>query len=81
MERIDGENEIEGTTNRVASVTLESDSLSEAPLSARSKRRKKSYRKERPCSIYMDIDAKTVEKPPASVPQISTFNMGKLSFS
>uniref|UniRef100_A0A915E8T1 Uncharacterized protein n=1 Tax=Ditylenchus dipsaci TaxID=166011 RepID=A0A915E8T1_9BILA len=30
--------EIDGTTNRVASVTLESDSLSEAPRSFRSKR-------------------------------------------
>uniref|UniRef100_A0A915M0R0 PiggyBac transposable element-derived protein domain-containing protein n=1 Tax=Meloidogyne javanica TaxID=6303 RepID=A0A915M0R0_MELJA len=48
-------NDIDGTTNRVASVTLESDSLSaDQPMSFRSKRRKKIPRKEK--MTEMDLD-------------------------
>nr|CAD2159126.1 unnamed protein product [Meloidogyne enterolobii] len=50
-------NDIDGTTNRVASVTLESDSLSaDQPMSFRSKRRKKIPRKEK--MTEMDLDGK-----------------------
>ncbi|KAL7072148.1 hypothetical protein ACQ4LE_008932 [Meloidogyne hapla] len=50
-------NDIDGTTNRVASVTLESDSLSaDQPMSFRSKRRKKIPRKEK--LTEMDLDNK-----------------------
>lgn len=46
--------DIEGTTSRVANVTLESDSLSEAPKSLRSKRRRKTSRHKK--FLKMDSD-------------------------
>ena len=53
--------DIDGTTNRVASVTLESDSLSaDQPMSFRSKRRKKIPKKEK--FVEMDLDNQKEEK-------------------
>lgn len=52
----DDESDVDCTANRVASVTLESDSLSEAPKSMRSKRRRKIPRREKP-QAKMDVDS------------------------
>ena len=53
----DDESDVDCTANRVASVTLESDSLSEAPKSFQSKRRRKIPRRAKPAP-KMDVDAK-----------------------
>ncbi|KAF7639859.1 hypothetical protein Mgra_00000779 [Meloidogyne graminicola] len=54
-------NDIDGTTNRVASVTLESDSLSaDQPMSFKNKRRKKIPRKEK--MNEMDLDNNNQQK-------------------
>lgn len=52
------ESDIDGTANRVASVTLESDSLSEAPKSSRSKRRRRLPKREK--VLQMDVDCHPV---------------------
>lgn len=51
------ESDVDCTANRVASVTLESDSLSEAPKSFQSKRRRKIPRRAK-AAPKMDVDAK-----------------------
>lgn len=55
----DKESDIDGTTNRVASFTLESDSLSETPRSFHSKRRKRLPKREK--FSGMDVDIKTAK--------------------
>lgn len=55
-----GDSDIDGTTNRVASVTLESDSLSEAPKSFRNKRRKRISRREK-SAIALDVDKQSID--------------------
>jgi hypothetical protein len=53
--------DIDGTTNRVASVTLESDSLSETPKSFRNKRRKRLPKREK--FMRLDNDGKEQRQP------------------
>ena len=57
---LDKESDIDGTTNRVASFTLESDSLSEAPRSFHSKRRKRLPKREK--FSRMDVDVKRTKQ-------------------
>ena len=59
--------DIDGTTNRVASVTLESDSLSEAPKSFRNKRRKRLPKREK----FMRIELDKEKRCPSSTTSIS----------
>lgn len=53
---LDKESDIDGTTNRVASFTLESDSLSEAPRSFHNKRRKRLPKREKFSRMDVDVN-------------------------